>query len=137
LHQRRAEGSDPFLWAEGIPGVEMPRMISVLYGNSVMSQRIVCYWSERFKKGRTSVKHGEGTGRHSTSITDADTAHTVETLKKLNFEVLERPLYSLDTTPSDSPVWSMKHTVRIIIRTVCFIFRKTIAEILQLHIFST
>jgi hypothetical protein len=33
-------------------------------------------------------------------------AHTVETLKKLNFEVLEHPLYSLDLTPSDSPVWS-------------------------------
>jgi hypothetical protein len=32
--------------------------------------------------------------------------HTVETLKKLNFEVLEYPLYSLDLTPSDSPVWS-------------------------------
>ena len=70
----------------------------------------------------TSVKHGEGTGRQSTSITDADTAHTVENLKKLNFEVLEHPLYSLDLTPSDSPVWStdlaflnMKHTVRIII----------------------
>jgi histone-lysine N-methyltransferase SETMAR len=32
--------------------------------------------------------------------------HTVETLKKLNYEVLEHPLYSLDLTPSDSPVWS-------------------------------
>jgi histone-lysine N-methyltransferase SETMAR len=29
---------------------------------------------------------------------------TVESLKKLNFEVLEHPLYSLDLTPSDSPV---------------------------------
>jgi hypothetical protein len=28
-------------------------------------------------------------------------AHTVETLKKLNFEVMEHPLYSLDLTPSD------------------------------------
>jgi len=72
--------------------------------------------------GRTSVKHGEGTGRQSISITDADIAHTVENLKKLNFEVLEHPLYSLDLTPSDSPVWStalvfinMKHTLRIII----------------------
>jgi hypothetical protein len=37
LHQRRAEGSDPFLWAEGVPGVEMHRMMSVQYGNSVMS----------------------------------------------------------------------------------------------------
>jgi hypothetical protein len=96
LHQRRAEGSDLFLWAEGVPGVEMHRMMSVQYGNSVMSQRIVCWWSERLKNGRTSVKHGEGTGRQSTSITDADTAHTVENLKKLNFEVLEHPLYSLD-----------------------------------------
>jgi hypothetical protein len=73
------------------------------------------------KNGHTSVKHGEGTGHQSTSITDADTAHTVENLKKLNFELLEHPLYSLDLTPSDSPVWStafvflnMKHTVRIV-----------------------
>jgi hypothetical protein len=42
LHQRRAEGSDLFLWAEGVPGVEKHRMMSVQYGNSVMSQRIVC-----------------------------------------------------------------------------------------------
>jgi hypothetical protein len=122
LHQRRAEGSDPFLWAEGVPDVEMHRMMSVQYGNGVMSQRIVCYWSERFKNGRTSVKHGDETGRQSTSITDADTAHTVQNLKKLNFEVLEHSLYSLDLTPSDSPVWptalvclNMKHTVRVII----------------------
>jgi hypothetical protein len=63
-----------------------------------MSQRIVCKWSERLKNGRTSVKHGEGTGRQSTSITDADTAHIVEKVQKLNFEVLEHPLYSLDLT---------------------------------------
>ena len=66
------------MWAEGVPGAEMHRMMSVQYGNSVMSQRIVCEWSERFKNGRTSLKHGEGTGRQSTSITDADTARTVE-----------------------------------------------------------
>jgi hypothetical protein len=58
------------------------------------------------KNGRSIVKYGEGTGRQSTSITDADTAHAVENLKKLNFEVLHHPLYSLDLTPSDSPVWS-------------------------------
>jgi len=104
LHQRRAEGSDPFLWAEGVPGVEMHRVMSVQYGNSVMSQQIVS-GARGSKNGRTSVKHGEGTGRQSTSITDADNAHTVENLKKLNFEVLEHTLYSLDLTPSDSPVW--------------------------------
>jgi hypothetical protein len=32
--------------------------------------------------------------------------NTVETIKKLNFEVLEHPLYSLHLTTSDSPVWS-------------------------------
>jgi len=41
LHQRRAEGSDPFLWVEGVPGVEMHRVMSVQYGNSVKSQQIV------------------------------------------------------------------------------------------------
>jgi hypothetical protein len=58
-----------------------------------------------------SHKRGEGTGRQSTSITYADMErvygmimqNTVETLEKLNFEVFEHPLYSLDLTPSDSP----------------------------------
>ena len=72
MHQRRAEGSDPFLWAEGVPGVKMHRMMSVQYGNRALSQRIDSEWIERFKNGRTSVKRGEGTGRQSTSITDAD-----------------------------------------------------------------
>jgi hypothetical protein len=112
--KKRTDGSDPFLWAEGVPGAEMHRRMSMQYGNSVMLQRTVCKWIERFKNGLTSVKHEEGTGRQSTSITDADAErvysmilqNTVETLKKLNFEVMEHPLYSLDLTPSDSPVWS-------------------------------
>jgi hypothetical protein len=37
-----------------------------------MSQWIVCEWIESFKISRTSVKHGEGTGNQSTSITDGD-----------------------------------------------------------------
>jgi hypothetical protein len=69
-----------------------------------MLQWIVCKWIERFKNGRTSVKHEEGTGRQSTFITDADMErvygmilqNTFETLKKPNFDVLEHPLYSLD-----------------------------------------
>jgi hypothetical protein len=50
----------------------MRRMMSVQYGNSVLSQRIVCEWIKRLKNGRTSVKHEDGTGLQSTSITDAD-----------------------------------------------------------------
>jgi hypothetical protein len=64
LQQRRAEGSDPFfLWAEGVPGAEMHRRISVQYGNSVVSQRMVYEWIERFKNGRTSINHEEGARR--------------------------------------------------------------------------
>jgi hypothetical protein len=32
------------LWAEGVPGAKMHRRISVQYGNSVMSQRMVHEW---------------------------------------------------------------------------------------------
>jgi hypothetical protein len=63
---------------------------------------IICRWVKNYPHYRhmfcswlywrlTSVKHGEGTGRQFTSITNADNAHTVENLKKLNFEVLEHP----------------------------------------------
>jgi hypothetical protein len=51
----KTEGSHPFLWAEGVKGAEMHRRMSVQYENSVMSQRIVCEWIERFKNGRTSM----------------------------------------------------------------------------------
>ena len=72
MHQRKAEDSDPFLWAEVLPGAKMHRIVSLQYVKSVMSQRIVCEWVESFKNGPTSVKHEEGTGSQSTSITDAD-----------------------------------------------------------------
>jgi hypothetical protein len=72
LHQRRAEDHDLILWAEGVPGAKMHRTMSLQYGKSVMSQWIVSERIERFKNGHISVKHGEGTGRQSTSITDAD-----------------------------------------------------------------
>jgi len=59
LHQRRAEGSDPFLWAGGVSGVEMHKMMSVQYGNNVMSQQIVWKWNERFKNGRSALRMGK------------------------------------------------------------------------------
>jgi len=46
--------------------------MSVQYGNSVMLQQIVYEWSERFKIGRTSVKHEEGARCPSMSITGAN-----------------------------------------------------------------
>jgi hypothetical protein len=65
LHQRRAKGSDPFLWAEGVPGAKMHRRILVQYGNSVVSQRMVYECIKRCKNGRTSVKHEEGARCHA------------------------------------------------------------------------
>ena len=62
-----------FLWAEGVPDAAMHRRISVQYGNSVVSQRMVYEWIKRFKNGRTSIKHEEGARRPSTSITDVNT----------------------------------------------------------------
>jgi hypothetical protein len=41
------------LCAEGLPGAEMHRRISVQFGNSVVSQRMVYEWIKRFKNGRT------------------------------------------------------------------------------------
>jgi hypothetical protein len=37
----------------------------VQYGNSVVSQRVVYEWIERFKNGRTSIKHEEGARQHA------------------------------------------------------------------------
>jgi hypothetical protein len=63
-----------FLWAEGIPGPEMHRRMSVQYGNGV-SQHIVYKCVKRFKNGRTSVKHDL-----STSITDANTEQVCDVI---------------------------------------------------------
>jgi hypothetical protein len=52
-----------FLRAEGVPGAEMHRRISVQYRNSVVSQWMVYEWIERFKNGCTSIKHEEGARR--------------------------------------------------------------------------
>jgi DNA-binding MltR family transcriptional regulator len=52
-----------FLWAESLPVAEMHRGISVQYGNSVVSQRMVYEWIERFKNDRTSIKNEEGASR--------------------------------------------------------------------------
>jgi hypothetical protein len=48
-----------FLWAEGVPGAEMHRRISMQYGKSVVSQRMVYEWIERFRNSHTSIKNEE------------------------------------------------------------------------------
>jgi transposase len=40
-----------FLWSEGVSGAEIHRRLTEQYGNSVLSQRTVYEWIERFKNG--------------------------------------------------------------------------------------
>ena len=57
-----------FLWSENVSGAEIHRRLQTQYGNNnCMSRRSVYEWIEKFKDGRTSVKHQEGAGRPRTS----------------------------------------------------------------------
>ncbi|KAG9462962.1 hypothetical protein GDO78_022737 [Eleutherodactylus coqui] len=59
-----------FLWSEGMCGADIYRRLCAQYGENVLSRRSVYEWIEKFKRGRTSVRHEEGAGRPSTSTTD-------------------------------------------------------------------
>jgi len=48
--------------------VEIHRLILAQYGQSIMSQRKVYEWVERFKSGRTRVTDEGRSGRPSTSF---------------------------------------------------------------------
>jgi hypothetical protein len=42
-----------FLWSEGVSGAEIHKRLSAQYGNSVLPQRSVYEWIEKFKNDRT------------------------------------------------------------------------------------
>ena len=54
-----------FLWSEGVSGAEIHRRLSAQYGNSVLPQRSVYEWIEKFENVRTSEKHGTCVARCS------------------------------------------------------------------------
>ena len=58
-----------FLSAEGVKPVEIHRRMLAQYEQSIMSQRKVYEWVERFKSGRTRVTDECRSGRPSTSRT--------------------------------------------------------------------
>ena len=62
-----------FLWSEGTSEAEVHRRLLAQYGNFALPKRTVYEWIERFKSGRTSVKHAEGARRPSTTTTDEKT----------------------------------------------------------------
>ena len=59
-----------FLWSECVSGARIHRRLAAQYGNSVLPQRSVYEWTEKFKNSRTSFPHEEGAGRPSTATTD-------------------------------------------------------------------
>ena len=56
-----------FLWSEGSSGTKIHQRLLAQYGDNALSKTTVYEWIEKFKTGRTSVKHAEGAGRPSTS----------------------------------------------------------------------
>jgi len=58
-----------FLWAEGVPGVQIHLRMCAQYGDKFLSRKIVCEWIEMFKNGRTSVMDAERSGHPATITT--------------------------------------------------------------------
>ena len=62
-----------FLWSEGSPAAVSHKRLLGKYGDNAQSKRTVYEWIEKFKSGRTSVKHAEGAGRPSISTSEEKT----------------------------------------------------------------
>lgn len=75
-----------FLWSEGVSGAAIHQRLSAQYGNSVLPQRSVYEWIEKFKNGRTNVTHDEGAGRPSTA-TNEDNIERARDMVLLNRRV--------------------------------------------------
>ena len=60
----------PFLWSEGSSGIEIQKRLLAQYGDNALLKRTVYEWIEKFKSGRSSVKHAEGAGHPSTSTSE-------------------------------------------------------------------
>ena len=71
-----------FLWSEGSSGTKIHQRLLAQYGDNALSKTTVYEWIEKFKTGRTSVKHAEGAGRPSTSTSEEKIERPV-----LNFSI--------------------------------------------------
>ena len=94
-----------FLWSEGVSGDEIHRRLSAQYGGSTINN---ARYSEMLIGRLKPEIRRKVRGQLSKCIVllhDNDrphtAAHTVETLRKLNFEVLAHPPYSPDIATSD------------------------------------
>ena len=70
MHQRTTACSGPFFVVRRFTEAEIYKRLLAQYGDNALSKRTLYEWIEKFKTGRTSVKHAEGAGRPSTSTSE-------------------------------------------------------------------
>ena len=61
---------DVYKRQEGVSGTELHRRLSTQYGDNILLKRTVYEWIKTFKKGRTSAKNEDRSGRPTSSTTD-------------------------------------------------------------------
>ena len=59
-----------FLFSEGVKPIEIHRRMSIQYGDRCMSPTQVYEWTEKFKKGVTSVEDSPLPGPSFTAVTE-------------------------------------------------------------------
>ena len=83
-----------FLWSENSVA-EIHKQLLAQYGDNALSKKTVHEWIEKFKSGRTSVKHAEGAGRPSTSTSEEKTEQTQQMIlanRRINIDELAQSL---------------------------------------------
>ena len=73
MHQRKTTCCGPIFVVRGSPGAENHKRLLAQYGDNALSKKTVYEWTEKFKTGRTSVKHAKGGGRSSTYTSEEKT----------------------------------------------------------------
>ena len=67
-----------FLWAEGVPGVQIHLRMCAQYGDKVLSRRIFYEWIEMLENGCTNVMDAERSGCPATVMTTRNEERTLE-----------------------------------------------------------
>ena len=102
-----------FLWSEGSSGTKIHQRLLAQYGDNALSKTMVYEWIEKFKTGRTSVKHAEGAGRPSTSTSE----EKIEPAQQMILAILEDILEKGSTINSASYCDLLANRLKPAIRT--------------------
>ena len=102
-----------FLWSEGSSGTKIHQRLLAQYGDNALSKTTVYEWIEKFKTGRTSVKHAEGAGRPSTSTSE----EKIEQAQQMILAILEDFLEKGSTINSASYCDLLANRLKPAIRT--------------------